>query len=106
MCSLGTTIDMIIYVLLCLFHSKQFIYFACLYLLQFNLFIQWGLFDKQFGRSDAEEPDPEGRVPLWEKASVKEMKDKFSAVGFGPRQVIRLKNPITNDAYFDQIYIV
>ncbi|KAK6162181.1 hypothetical protein DH2020_002022 [Rehmannia glutinosa] len=23
---------------------------------------QWGLFDKQFGRSDAEQPDPEGRV--------------------------------------------
>ncbi|KAI5654891.1 hypothetical protein M9H77_32078 [Catharanthus roseus] len=48
---------------------------------------QWGLFDRQFGRSDAEEPDPEGRVPLWEKASVQEMKDKFSAVGLGPRQV-------------------
>lgn len=48
---------------------------------------QWGLFDRQFGRTDAEEPDPEGRVPLWEKASVQEMKDKFSAVGFGPRQV-------------------
>ncbi|XP_061364237.1 thylakoid lumenal 29 kDa protein, chloroplastic isoform X2 [Gastrolobium bilobum] len=48
---------------------------------------QWGLFDKQFGRADAQEPDPEGRVPLWEKASVKEMKEKFSAVGFGPRQV-------------------
>lgn len=49
--------------------------------------LQWGLFDKQFGRSDAQEPDPEGRVPLWEKASVQEMKDKFSAVGLGPRQV-------------------
>lgn len=48
---------------------------------------QWGLFDRQFGRSDAEVPDPEGRVPLWEKASVQEMKDKFSAVGFGPRQL-------------------
>ncbi|XP_054794994.1 thylakoid lumenal 29 kDa protein, chloroplastic-like [Prosopis cineraria] len=48
---------------------------------------QWGLFDKQFGRADAQDPDPEGRVPLWEKASVKEMKDKFSAVGFGPRQL-------------------
>ncbi|CAI9753530.1 unnamed protein product [Fraxinus pennsylvanica] len=48
---------------------------------------QWGLFDKQFGRSDAQEPDPEGRVPQWEKASVQEMKDKFSAIGFGPRQL-------------------
>ncbi|XP_028757403.1 thylakoid lumenal 29 kDa protein, chloroplastic isoform X2 [Neltuma alba] len=48
---------------------------------------QWGLFDKQFGRADAQDPDPEGRVPLWEKASVKEMKDRFSAVGFGPRQM-------------------
>ncbi|KAL4283929.1 hypothetical protein GQ457_16G017410 [Hibiscus cannabinus] len=48
---------------------------------------QWGLFDRQFGRSDAEEPDPEGRVPFWEKASLQEMKDKFKAVGFGPRQL-------------------
>lgn len=48
---------------------------------------QWGLFDRQFGRSDAEQPDPEGRVPVWEKASVQEMKDKFKAVGFGPRQL-------------------
>ncbi|KAL3034451.1 hypothetical protein AAZX31_02G195300 [Glycine max] len=48
---------------------------------------QWGLFDRQFGRADAQDPDPEGRVPLWEKASVQEMKDKFVAVGFGPRQL-------------------
>ncbi|CAK9163572.1 unnamed protein product [Ilex paraguariensis] len=48
---------------------------------------QWGLFDRQFGRSDTQEPDPEGRVPQWKKASVQEMKDKFSAVGFGPRQL-------------------
>ncbi|MED6108869.1 Thylakoid lumenal 29 kDa protein, chloroplastic [Stylosanthes scabra] len=48
---------------------------------------QWGLFDKQFGRADTQDPDPEGRVPLWEKASVQEMKDKFSAVGLGPRQL-------------------
>ncbi|KAL6317590.1 hypothetical protein AAG906_030343 [Vitis piasezkii] len=48
---------------------------------------QWGLFDKQFGRADTQEPDPEGRVPQWEKASVQEMKDKFTAVGFGPRQL-------------------
>ncbi|KAL8490398.1 hypothetical protein ACS0TY_025564 [Phlomoides rotata] len=48
---------------------------------------QWGLFDRQFGRSDAEQPDPEGRVPDWEKASVLELKNKFSALGFGPRQL-------------------
>lgn len=48
---------------------------------------QWGLFDKQFGRADTQEPDPEGRVPLWVNASVKEMKDKFIAIGFGPRQL-------------------
>ncbi|XP_026664089.2 thylakoid lumenal 29 kDa protein, chloroplastic isoform X2 [Phoenix dactylifera] len=48
---------------------------------------QWGLFDKQFGRSDAQDPDPEGRIPQWDKASVQEMKNKFSAIGFGPRQL-------------------
>ncbi|XP_027148348.1 thylakoid lumenal 29 kDa protein, chloroplastic isoform X1 [Coffea eugenioides] len=48
---------------------------------------QWGLFNREFGRSDAQEPDPEGRVPQWEKASVQEMKDKFTALGFGPRQL-------------------
>ncbi|XP_073285834.1 thylakoid lumenal 29 kDa protein, chloroplastic [Primulina huaijiensis] len=48
---------------------------------------QWGLFDREFGRSDAQEPDPEGRVPQWEKSSVQEMKDKFSSIGFGPRQL-------------------
>ncbi|KAF9623716.1 hypothetical protein IFM89_004096 [Coptis chinensis] len=48
---------------------------------------QWGLFDREFGRADSQEPDPEGRVPQWEKASVQEMKDKFSAVGLGPRQL-------------------
>lgn len=51
---------------------------------------QWGLFDKQFGRADAQEPDPEGRVPIWEEANVKEMKNKFVAVGLGPRQVLRI----------------
>ncbi|KAG7024553.1 Thylakoid lumenal 29 kDa protein, chloroplastic, partial [Cucurbita argyrosperma subsp. argyrosperma] len=48
---------------------------------------KWGLFDRQFGRSDAEAPDPEGRVPIWGKASVQEMKEKFSAIGLGPRQL-------------------
>ncbi|RZR86576.1 hypothetical protein BHM03_00013800 [Ensete ventricosum] len=48
---------------------------------------QWGLFDKQFGRKDAEAPDPEGRIPQWNKASVQEMKAKFTAIGLGPRQL-------------------
>ncbi|KAJ0989868.1 hypothetical protein J5N97_008224 [Dioscorea zingiberensis] len=48
---------------------------------------QWGLFDKQFGRSDSENPDPEGRIPQWGKATVQEMKNKFTAIGFGPRQL-------------------
>ncbi|KAK3141599.1 hypothetical protein QOZ80_4BG0335970 [Eleusine coracana subsp. coracana] len=48
---------------------------------------QWGLFDRTFGRTDAQEPDPEGRVPDWSKASVQEMKDRFIAVGLGPRQL-------------------
>ncbi|XP_023762346.1 thylakoid lumenal 29 kDa protein, chloroplastic [Lactuca sativa] len=48
---------------------------------------QWGLFDRNFGRSDAQEPDPEGRVPNWATASVQEMKDKFIAIGLGPRQL-------------------
>ncbi|KAF7137779.1 hypothetical protein RHSIM_Rhsim07G0205000 [Rhododendron simsii] len=48
---------------------------------------QWGLFDRQFGRSDSPDEDPEGRVPQWEKASVQELKDKFTAIGFGPRQL-------------------
>ncbi|CAB4297688.1 unnamed protein product [Prunus armeniaca] len=48
---------------------------------------QWGLFERNFGRSDTQEPDPEGRVPQWDKASVQELKDKFSALGLGPRQL-------------------
>ncbi|KAJ8627712.1 hypothetical protein MRB53_021019 [Persea americana] len=48
---------------------------------------QWGLFDRQFGRSDSEDPDPDGRILQWDRASVQEMKDKFSAIGFGPRQL-------------------
>nr|XP_012568370.1 thylakoid lumenal 29 kDa protein, chloroplastic isoform X2 [Cicer arietinum] len=52
---------------------------------------QWGLFDRQFGRADTQEPDPEGRIPIWDKASVQEMKDKFSAVGLGPRQYAEVR---------------
>ncbi|ONK66635.1 uncharacterized protein A4U43_C06F10400 [Asparagus officinalis] len=40
--------------------------------------------------STGQEPDPEGRIPQWDKASVQEMKDKFSSIGFGPRQVYSL----------------
>ncbi|EPS63730.1 hypothetical protein M569_11054, partial [Genlisea aurea] len=58
---------------------------------------QWGLFDKQFGRSDAEEPDPEGRVPQWDKSDVVEMKNKFSAIGFGPRQLAVLSAFLGSD---------
>lgn len=48
---------------------------------------QWGLFDREFGRTDSQNPDPEGRIPQWNKASVHEMKDKFLALGLGPRQL-------------------
>ncbi|GAB2255615.1 hypothetical protein Droror1_Dr00009393 [Drosera rotundifolia] len=48
---------------------------------------QWGQFGKIFGRTDADEPDPKGRIPQWDKATVQEMRDKFSAVGLGPRQL-------------------
>nr|GFB98756.1 thylakoid lumenal 29 kDa protein, chloroplastic [Tanacetum cinerariifolium] len=41
----------------------------------------------QWGLSDTQEPDPEGRVPDWSTATVQEMKDKFIAIGFGPRQL-------------------
>lgn len=58
--------------------------------MQCLLCYQWGLFERQFGRADAQDPDPEGKVPVWAKASVKEMKDKFSAVGLGPRQVFHI----------------
>lgn len=55
----------------------------------FFVYSQWSLFDKNFGRTDAQEPDPEGRIPRWDKANVQEMKDKISALGFGPRQVLK-----------------
>lgn len=48
---------------------------------------QWGLFDRNFGRTDSQDVDPEGRVPQWDTASVQVMKDKFNAIGFGPRQL-------------------
>ncbi|KAJ7528906.1 hypothetical protein O6H91_15G081000 [Diphasiastrum complanatum] len=48
---------------------------------------QWGFFNKQFGRSESQEPDPEGRVILWEQASVPEIKEKFSKLGLKPRQI-------------------
>lgn len=50
--------------------------------------LQWGQFDKQLGRSQATEPDPEGRVLLWDQASVADIKAKFDQLGFKPRQVL------------------
>lgn len=67
--------------------------------MHYTIFLQWGLFDKQFGRSDAEQPDPEGRVLDWEKASVVEMKNKFSALGFGPRQVNNHPHALCSSAF-------
>lgn len=51
---------------------------------------QWGFFDKQFGRKDATEADPPGRVLDWAKASNAEIKEKFAAYGLKPRQVVAL----------------
>ncbi|KAH7429563.1 hypothetical protein KP509_09G055900 [Ceratopteris richardii] len=48
---------------------------------------QWGQFDKQFGRSQATEPDPEGRLLAWNEASPSAIKAKFDQLGFKPRQV-------------------
>eukprot|EP00250_Pteridium_aquilinum_P028133 c36637_g1_i1 orf=100-1164(+) len=48
---------------------------------------QWGQFDKQLGRSQATEPDPEGRVLMWDQASVSDIKAKFDQLGFKSRQV-------------------
>ncbi|GLJ12733.1 hypothetical protein SUGI_0196790 [Cryptomeria japonica] len=48
---------------------------------------QWGLFEKQFGRTDTEEPDPEGKVLKWAESPVAEMKRKFVDIGLGPRQL-------------------
>ncbi|MCO5610822.1 hypothetical protein L7F22_065064 [Adiantum nelumboides] len=48
---------------------------------------QWGQFDKQLGRSQATEPDPEGRVLFWDQAPVADMKAKFIQLGFKPRQL-------------------
>ncbi|KAL2893716.1 Thylakoid lumenal 29 kDa protein chloroplastic [Bienertia sinuspersici] len=52
-----------------------------------KLYNIYGSNGQQLGRTDAQEPDPEGRIPLWDKASVQEMKDKFKSVGLGPRQL-------------------
>ncbi|CAI7830223.1 unnamed protein product [Closterium sp. NIES-53] len=51
---------------------------------------QWGFFDKQLGRADAEQADPAGRVPDWEQLSASEIKEKFAALGLTPRQVVTL----------------
>lgn len=48
---------------------------------------QWGFFDKQFGRSDALEPDLDGKVLLWDKASVPDIKSRFKQLGLTSRQL-------------------
>ncbi|KAI5058066.1 hypothetical protein GOP47_0026236 [Adiantum capillus-veneris] len=48
---------------------------------------QWGQFDKQLGRSQATEPDPEGRVLFWDQAPIADIKAKFDQLGFKPRQL-------------------
>lgn len=58
---------------------------------------EWGLFDRQFGRTDVEAADPEGRVPSWEESSVAEMKRKFSDVGLGPRQLAVMSAFLSSD---------
>ncbi|KAL4199348.1 hypothetical protein AMTRI_Chr03g144500 [Amborella trichopoda] len=66
---------------------------------------QWGLFDRQFGRTDSDAPDPEGRIPQWDKVSVQEMKDKFAAVGFGPRQLAVMSAFIGPDQLATEAYL-
>ncbi|GJP56135.1 hypothetical protein CLOM_g15185 [Closterium sp. NIES-68] len=51
---------------------------------------QWGFFDKQLGRADADGPDPAGRVPDWEQLSAAEIKEKFARLGLSPRQTVNL----------------
>lgn len=48
---------------------------------------QWGLFDKQLGRSDASEPDVEGKVLLWDQASLDDVKIRFDQLGLTSRQL-------------------
>lgn len=51
---------------------------------------QWGYFEKQFGRADADKPDPEGRVLVWADASPAELAAKFAPFGLKPRQIVAL----------------
>ncbi|CAM6007473.1 unnamed protein product [Sphagnum balticum] len=48
---------------------------------------QWSQFDKLLGRFETSEPDPDGRVLSWEKASPAEIKERFANLGFKARQV-------------------
>lgn len=58
---------------------------------------QWGLFDKQFGRADATEADPAGRVPDWSSTSVEEWKAKLAPYGLKPRQLVVLSAFLDRD---------
>jgi hypothetical protein len=57
-----------------------------------SVILQWSQFDKLLGRFETSEPDPDGRVLSWEKASPAEIKERFANLGFKARQV-RKKNP-------------
>jgi len=52
-----------------------------------SVILQWSQFDKLLGRFETSEPDPDGRVLSWEKASPAEIKERFANLGFKARQV-------------------
>lgn len=58
---------------------------------------QWGYFDKQFGRADATEADPAGRIPDYAKASPAELKEAFERVKLKPRQIVVLSLFLSDD---------
>ena len=49
--------------------------------------VQWGFFEKQLGRKDADGPDPAGRVPVWSELSGTEIKEALLKLGLRPPQV-------------------
>ena len=53
----------------------------------FPFIVQWGFFEKQLGRKDADGPDPAGRVPVWSELSGTEIKEAFVKLGLRPAQV-------------------
>lgn len=48
---------------------------------------QWGFFDRQLGRSDAESADSAGRVVDWDSLSAGETKERLGALGVRPLKV-------------------